>query len=113
KFGERTVHLRSQRGIHGVMEHVSSFRSNFRKLRVAIAGRCAGERVSCDIKLLEVFVLGLRLLQHAGVLAEVLEILRSLLKKQFERFAPRAVHRLPSTSAGARFRSTEAVRGLR
>ena len=42
KFGERAVHVRGERGVHGVVKDVRHFRGYLGKKRKAVAGGSAG-----------------------------------------------------------------------
>ena len=106
EFRERAVHVRSERRVHGVVKDVRHLRGHFGKLREAVARGSARKRVRSDVKLLEVLGLGLRLLQKAGVLPQILEVFGSLLEEQLDGFLVGPVHRAPSTRAGARRAST-------
>ena len=97
------MHIRGERGVHGVMKNVRHFRGDFGKLRKAVAGGSAGERVRGDVELFQILGLRLRLLQHAGILPQILQVFGSLLEEQLDRFVIGPVHRPPSTHGGARF----------
>ena len=38
KFGKRAVHVRGERGVHGVMKNVRHFRGDFGELRKSVTG---------------------------------------------------------------------------
>ena len=101
KLGERAVHVRGERGVHGVMKDVRHLRGDFGKLREAVAGGSAGESVRGDVKFFEVLGPGLRLLQHAGIFPQILEVFGSLLEEELDGFLIGPVHRLSSTSTDA------------
>ncbi len=106
KFGERAVHIRSERGIHGVVEYVRHLGRNFRELREAVACGGTGKRVRRDVQPLEVLDLRLRFLQKPGILPQILEVFGGLLQEQLGGFLARRVHWAPSAKTVARRAST-------
>ncbi len=101
KFGERAVHVRGERGVHGVVKDVRHFRGDFGKLRKAVAGGRAGESVRGNVEFFEIFGPGLRFLQHAGIFPQILEVFGRLLEEELDGFLIGPVHRLSSTNTAA------------
>ena len=54
-----------------------------------------------DVKFFEVFGPGLRLLQHAGIFPQILEVFGRLLEEELDGFLIGPVHRLSSTNTAA------------
>ena len=91
------------------MKNVRRLSRYLRKERKAITSRRAGEGMRCDVKLFEILRPRVRFLQQTGVLAQILEVVRSLLKEEFDRFLIWPTHRLPSITRAALRLSAKAI----
>src|SRR5215467_3644472 len=101
----------SERCIQRILENVRQLAGDFGKLRISVTARRSAQSVRGNVEPLHVLAFRLNLLQHADVLPQILQVLRSLLEKQFDGFAVWSAHARPSaTSSG--FKSSSAV-GLR
>jgi len=89
------MHVRRKRGMHRVMKNVRHLRAHFGKLRKAITGGGPSERMCGNVEFFQVVRTSLRLLQNSGVLAQILQVLRSFLQEEFDGFGAWAVHKLP------------------
>ncbi len=101
----------AERGVQRVLENVRELAGDFREARETVAAGGSGEGVRGDVQAFEIFAARRDFLQHANVLAQVLQMLRGFLEEDFDGFAVGHAHARPSvTSSG--FCNSSAV-GLR
>jgi hypothetical protein len=75
------VKIVAQRSIHGVLKNVRQFGSHLRKTREFVTRGCASKSVRRDVQTFEVFMARPNFLQHANILAQILQMLGSFLKE--------------------------------
>src|SRR5215470_14607731 len=111
ELGQRAVQVVAKRRVQCVLENVCELAGNFGKARKSVACRRAAESVRGNIEALEIFMARLNVLQDADILAEILEMLGSLLEEHLDGFAVQRAHARPSVTSSA-FCDSSAV-GLR
>src|ERR1700722_12707912 len=101
----------AKRRVQRVLEHVGELRANLRKARETVTRGSPAEPMRRNIKPLQILAARRNLLQHADVLAQILQVLGRFLQEHLDGFAVRHAHARPSaTSSG--FCSSSVV-GLR
>src|SRR6266852_2000171 len=84
-----------------ILKNVCQFSCNFRKSWESIARRSSAQRVRRNVKAIQVFVARFRILEHAHVLPQILQVLRGFLEEYLDGFAVHRTHARPSaTSSG-------------
>ena len=79
EFRQRPVEIAPESRVQGVLKDVREFAGNFRESRKSIARRSAAQRVSRDVKPVQVFAARLHILKHAHILPQILQVLRGFL----------------------------------
>src|SRR5580704_9213916 len=112
ELGQRSVQIVAKLRIQRILENVSEFPGNLGESWKSVTRRRPVQRMRSDVQALDVFAARFNLLQHADVLAQILQVLRRFLEEQFDGFALRDAHAVPPSRTSSDFCSSSAV-GLR